>query len=108
MLEPTHRCNLTCAGCDRIRLYERTQTRDLTLSECIDAVLQSDAPVVTVTGGEPMLYPDLKPLVAELLRLKRHVYLCSNGTLTPEFINEFPAALAADPQFSRGRRRGGP
>ncbi len=89
MLEPTHRCNLTCAGCDRIRLYEQTQTRDLTLSECINSVLQADAPVVTVTGGEPMLYPDLKPLIAELIRMKRHIYLCSNGTLTSQFIEEF-------------------
>ena len=89
MLEPTHRCNLTCAGCDRIRLYDSTRGADLSLSECVDAALQSDAPVVTVTGGEPMLYGELQPLVTELLRMKRHVYLCSNGTLTPSFIEEF-------------------
>jgi hopanoid biosynthesis associated radical SAM protein HpnH len=90
MLEPTHRCNLTCAGCDRIRLYESTPTRDLSLTDCLEAAVQSGAPVVTVTGGEPMLYPDLQPLVRELLRIKRHVYLCSNGTLTPGFIHAFP------------------
>lgn len=91
MLEPTHRCNLACAGCDRIRLYEQTQSADLPLADCVDAALQSGSPVVTVTGGEPVLYRDLQPLVKELLfTLKRHVYLCSNGTLTPEFIDEFP------------------
>jgi hopanoid biosynthesis associated radical SAM protein HpnH len=89
MLEPTHRCNLTCAGCDRIRLYESAQTPDLSLADCLNAAVESGAPVVTVTGGEPMLYPDLKPLVDGLLRLKRHIYLCSNGTLTQAFINEF-------------------
>lgn len=88
MLEPTHRCNLACAGCDRIRLHNKEQSEDLSLGECIDAAVESGAPVVTVTGGEPLLYPDLKPLVAELLRMKRHVYLCTNGLLAESFIEE--------------------
>jgi hopanoid biosynthesis associated radical SAM protein HpnH len=88
MLEPTHRCNLACAGCDRIRLYESNHTEDLTLSECTAAVMESNAPVVTITGGEPLLYKELTPLVEELIKLKRHVYLCSNGILTKSFIEE--------------------
>ncbi len=89
MLEPTHRCNLACAGCDRIRLYEQQHTPDLSLSECMEAVFQSQAPVVTITGGEPMLYGQLHELVGELIRLKRHIYLCSNGILTGSFIETF-------------------
>jgi hopanoid biosynthesis associated radical SAM protein HpnH len=89
MLEPTHRCNLACAGCDRIRLHSKEQTDDLSLDQCIDAAKESGAPVVTITGGEPMLYGELKPLVAALLRMKRHVYLCTNGLLTETFIDEF-------------------
>src|SRR5208283_3195227 len=89
MLEPTHRCNLACAGCDRIRLYSREQEADLSLRECINSALEADAPVVTVTGGEPLLYPDLKALLAELLRLKKYVYLCTNGLLATSFVEEF-------------------
>lgn len=89
MLEPTHRCNLACQGCDRIRLYDRTHADDLALSRCIDAVVESNAPVVTVTGGEPLLYKGLNALITELIRLKRHIYLCTNGILTPSFIEEF-------------------
>ncbi|MCL4492372.1 MAG: adenosyl-hopene transferase HpnH [Nitrospirae bacterium] len=89
MLEPTHRCNLACAGCDRIRLHNQEQADDLSLEQCIDAALASRAPVVTVTGGEPLLYQELNPLVAELLGMKRHVYLCTNGILTGSFIEEF-------------------
>src|SRR5208282_2367832 len=81
MLEPTHRCNLTCAGCDRIRLHDDRQSPDLSLEQCIEAVTESDAPVVTVTGGEPLLYKELIPLVREILRMKKHVYLCTNGLL---------------------------
>jgi hopanoid biosynthesis associated radical SAM protein HpnH len=89
MLEPTHRCNLECAGCDRIRLYSKEHAEDLTLDQCINAAKESRAPVVTVTGGEPLLYRELKPLVRELLRLKRFVYLCTNGLLTESFMEEF-------------------
>jgi hopanoid biosynthesis associated radical SAM protein HpnH len=89
MLEPTHRCNLDCAGCDRIRLYDQNHTVDLTLEQCLEAVRDAGAPVVTITGGEPTLYKDLKPLVAELIKQKKQVYLCSNGILTESFIDDF-------------------
>ena len=89
MLEPTHRCNLACAGCDRIRLYSEKMAEDLTLDECMKSVIESNAPVVTITGGEPLLYPELKPLIENILALKRHVYLCTNGLLADSFIEEF-------------------
>jgi hopanoid biosynthesis associated radical SAM protein HpnH len=89
MLEPTHRCNLNWAGCDRIRLYGKEQTNDLTLLQCMEAAVESGAPVVTITGGEPLLYPELHRLVEELLRLGKHIYLCSNGLLTESFIDAF-------------------
>ena len=89
MLEPTHRCNLSCAGCDRIRLYTKGGSRDLTLDECLDAAVESDAPVVTVTGGEPLLYGGLKELLSGLIRLKRHIYLCTNGLLAASFVDAY-------------------
>ncbi|MEJ2192409.1 MAG: adenosyl-hopene transferase HpnH [Nitrospirota bacterium] len=95
MLEPTHRCNLACAGCDRIRLYGKNEVPDLGLDECLDAAVQSQAPVVTVTGGEPLLYSQVKPLVRELLAMKRHVYLCTNGLLAEDFI----ASVEPHPRF---------
>jgi hopanoid biosynthesis associated radical SAM protein HpnH len=89
MLEPTHRCNLSCAGCDRIRLYAVGRSPDLTLRECLQAALDSRAPVVTVTGGEPLLYGDLKGLLTGLIRMKRHIYLCTNGLLTGSFVDAY-------------------
>lgn len=88
MLEPTHRCNLECAGCDRIRLHHEQQYPDLSLSECVQSVLDSRAPVVTVTGGEPFLYPELKELLEELFRMKKYVYLCTNGVLAEHGIGQ--------------------
>jgi len=89
MLEPTHRCNLRCAGCDRIRLYGKGESRDLALDECLGAVAESEAPVVTVTGGEPLLYGDLKGLLSALIRLKKHIYLCTNGLLAGSFVGSY-------------------
>lgn len=89
MLEPTHRCNLACAGCDRIRLHNEEQSTDLSLEQCISAAMECGAPVVTITGGEPLLYPELKSLVRELIKLKKHIYLCTNGLLTESFVEEF-------------------
>ena len=90
MLEPTHRCNLSCAGCDRIRLDSKGRLPDLTLAECLEAAVQSKAPVVTITGGEPLLYDGLKELVSELISLKRHIYLCTNGLIANSFVEAYP------------------
>jgi len=63
MLEPTHRCNLSCAGCGRIREYRDTIFEEMTLEACLKAVDEAQAPVVTITGGEPLLYSHVNELV---------------------------------------------
>ena len=52
MLEPTLRCNLACAGCGRIREERETGGRMLTAEECLAAIDEAGAPVVSVTGGQ--------------------------------------------------------
>lgn len=81
MLEPTHLCNLNCRGCGRIQEYRQSLGQMLSLEECLGAVEECGAPVVTITGGEPLLYPPIFELVAELQRRRKHIYLCTNGLL---------------------------
>ena len=64
MLEPLHACNLTCTGCGRIREYESTIKQKLPLEECLEAVDECGAPIVSICGGEPMIYPEIGELVA--------------------------------------------
>src|SRR4249920_1392297 len=79
MLEPTHLCNLACSGCGRIREYADTITEMLSLEECLASVDECPAPVVTITGGEPFLYPDIFPLIDAVLKRGKHIYLCTNA-----------------------------
>ncbi len=81
MLEPLHACNLKCAGCGRIREYANTVHRSLSVDECLAAVDECEAPVVSICGGEPLIYPGLKELTDEILARKKHIYLCTNGLL---------------------------
>ena len=89
MLEPTHRCNLTCSGCGRIREYHSTLHVEMTLEECLRSVDESEPPVVTITGGEPLLYTHVRELVQELLLRRKHIYFCTNGLLLEESLSGF-------------------
>ena len=89
MLEPLHACNLTCTGCGRIREYKQTIKEKLTVGECLASVDECGAPIVSICGGEPMIYPDLGPLVRGILKRRKHIYLCTNGMFIRKRLHEF-------------------
>lgn len=89
MLEPLHACNLSCAGCGRIREYADTMHRRLSIDQCMAAADECGAPIVSVCGGEPMIYPEIEVLIESLVLQRKHVYLCTNGTLLEKKIHGF-------------------
>lgn len=89
MLEPTLRCNLACAGCGRIREDAETGGRMLTAQTCLSAVDEVRAPVVSVTGGEPLLHPQIGQIVRGIVARQRFVYLCTNGIRMEQALAEF-------------------
>src|SRR5204863_8995260 len=89
MLERLHACNLTCTGCGRIREYADTIKEKLTVEQCMAAVEECGAPIVSICGGEPMIYPELGRLVREILDRKKHIYLCTNGMFIRKRLKEF-------------------
>ena len=96
MLEPLHACNLTCTGCGRIREYETTITETLCRSSSACARSMSAArPMVSICGGEPLLYPQIGELVAGILERGKHIYLCTNGMFIGKRLKEF----TPDPRF---------
>lgn len=90
MLEPTLRCNLDCVGCGRIEEYHREKPKDLTVEECLKAVDDSGAPIVSVCGGEPLVYKKVDELIQELIKRKKYVYLCTNGMFMDRFWDRIP------------------
>jgi len=89
MLEPLHACNLTCTGCGRIREYESTIKQRLSVEECLASVDECGAPIVSICGGEPMIYPDLGKLVRGILNRRKSIYLCTNGMFIKKRLHEF-------------------
>src|SRR6185295_12410382 len=68
MLEPLHACNLTCTGCGRIREYSTSMRDRLSLADCLAAVDEAGTPIVSICGGEPLIYPEIGALVKGILR----------------------------------------
>src|SRR4051812_4745002 len=89
MLEPLHACNLTCTGCGRIREYSQSIKERLSVEECLASVDEAGAPIVSICGGEPMIYPEIGRLVNSILRRRKHVYLCTNGMFIEKKLHEF-------------------
>src|SRR5258706_1062153 len=89
MLEPLHACNLTCTGCGRIREYEESIRERLSLEQCLKAVDECDAPMVSICGGEPLLDPEIAKLCEEILARGKYIYLCTNGMFIKKRLHEF-------------------
>src|SRR5208282_2729462 len=89
MLEPLHSCNLTCTGCGRIREYKSTINEIMTVEQCLAASDECGAPVVSICGGEPMIYPEIGRLSKEILDRGRHIILCTNGMFIRKRLHEF-------------------
>lgn len=88
MLEPLFRCNLACAGCGKIQYPAHILKKNLAVEDCLRAVDECGAPMVSIPGGEPLLYPYIKELVEELVRRKKYIYLCTNALLLKEKLDE--------------------
>lgn len=70
-------CDLRCNWCDTPHAFARG-TR-LARAEVLRRALAYDCPLVEVTGGEPLLQPDVLPLMAELADGGRTVLLETSG-----------------------------
>src|SRR5436190_15031257 len=88
-LEPLHTCNLTCTGCGRIREYSTSLKDMMSLEDCLAAAEECNAPMVSICGGEPLIYPHIEALVKGLLEQKRIVYICTNAMFMRKKMREW-------------------
>jgi hopanoid biosynthesis associated radical SAM protein HpnH len=87
MLEPLHTCNLACIGCSPERWSGDLKDR-LPLEKCFAAVDECGAPVVSVCGGEPTVYPEIVELIDGIIARKKHVIMCTNAILLDRYFKK--------------------
>src|SRR5436309_11084793 len=77
----TSGCNLRCSWCDTPYTSWQPEGAELTLRQILDQVQTYAARHVVVTGGEPMIAPDMVPLTSGLRQLGRHITIETAGTV---------------------------
>jgi 7-carboxy-7-deazaguanine synthase len=74
-------CNLRCAWCDTPYASWRPEGRKLSVDAILNEVKRFPARHVVLTGGEPMIFPEIVPLTAELRRMGSHITVETAGTV---------------------------
>jgi hopanoid biosynthesis associated radical SAM protein HpnH len=89
MLEPLFRCNLACAGCGKIDYPDEILDQRLSYADCMTAIDECGAPVVSIAGGEPLLHREMPQIVRGYLARKKFVILCTNALLLAKKIDDY-------------------
>jgi hopanoid biosynthesis associated radical SAM protein HpnH len=89
MLEPLFRCNLACAGCGKIDYPDKILNQRLSVAQCLEAVDECGAPVVSIAGGEPLIHSEMPKVVEGIIARKKFVYLCTNALLMEKKLSQY-------------------
>jgi 7-carboxy-7-deazaguanine synthase len=74
-------CNLRCAWCDTPYASWRPEGRKLSARTVLEQVRRFAPRHVVLTGGEPMIFPEIVPLTGGLRRLGYHITVETAGTV---------------------------
>jgi len=77
---PTRRCNLDCAYCNEYDKVSRPVPLDIMLRR-IDRLADLGTTIITLSGGEPMLHPDLDAIIQRIRQRGAIATLITNGLL---------------------------
>jgi len=89
---PVRRCNLSCAYCNEYDDVSKPVPTE-TMFERIDLLSKLGAAVITLSGGEPLLHPDVVELIRRIRMRGKIAELITNGyLLTPALIERFNQA----------------
>lgn len=89
MLEPLFQCNLACAGCGKIDYPDEILSKRLSVEECMSAIDECGAPIVSIAGGEPLVHKEMPQIVEGFIRRKKFVYLCTNALLLKKRMKDY-------------------
>jgi 7-carboxy-7-deazaguanine synthase len=77
----TSGCNLRCAWCDTPYTSWQPEGVEMSLTQILDEVKAHPAKHLVVTGGEPMIAPEIVPLTNRLRGLGLHITIETAGTV---------------------------
>jgi 7-carboxy-7-deazaguanine synthase len=72
-------CHLRCVYCDTPHAFH--QGESLGLDEVVDRAIELGDPLVEITGGEPLLQPEVYPLMTRLADAGKTVLLETSGAI---------------------------
>jgi 7-carboxy-7-deazaguanine synthase len=101
----TSGCNLRCRWCDTMYASWEPEGEKLSLEEIEARVLSHPAGHVVLTGGEPMIAPELPELARRLRDSGRHITIETAGTVSPDGIACDLASLS--PKLAHSTPRAG-
>lgn len=86
LLKPTLRRNIPGGV---MRESSGSTERDMSVDECLASVNEAGAPVVCVSGGEPLLHPGIDEIVNGVISGQRFAYLYTNGLIAEGALGRF-------------------
>ena len=88
----TSGCNLRCDWCDTPYASWKPEGPEMFVLEILTKISARNCNHVVLTGGEPMIAPDLPELATALKKQKKHITIETAGTILPKSI---PCDLAS-------------
>jgi len=88
----TSGCNLRCHWCDTPYASWKPEGPEISIEEILKKLTEWNYDHVVLTGGEPMIAPDLPELATALKKQKKHITIETAGTILP---NSIPCDLAS-------------
>src|SRR5260370_17395262 len=79
-LIPIRRCNLSCTYCNEYDDFSKPVSVEL-IKHRIDLLADLGTSIVTMSGGEPILHPDLDDILAHVRKRKMIAGMITNGYL---------------------------
>lgn len=79
----TSGCNLRCHWCDTPYASWKTEGPEMSVAEILRKVSDWDCRHIVLTGGEPMIAPDLPALAAALRKAGKHITIETAATVVP-------------------------
>jgi len=108
-------CPLRCRWCDTKYAWDESAGQDYSPEEIAEAVRQWQSRFVVITGGEPMVKPEMAELVQMLKKIGKHITIetagiayaadlqCDLMSISPKLSNSAPAEPEPAGKHNEGR-----